>query len=65
MRCKHKNAHALQNQRTCLRFWLKRSLFCLSLAAVATGTIVTSVFGPHDAMEALRKAQKAQLDAPA
>jgi len=38
MRCKHKNVHALQNHRTCLRFWLKRSLFFLSIAAVASAS---------------------------
>jgi outer membrane lipoprotein-sorting protein len=45
---------------------MKRSLLYFSLAALATGTIFNPVLrAEEDAKEVLKKAQKAQLDAPA
>jgi outer membrane lipoprotein-sorting protein len=45
---------------------MKRSLFCISLGVAAIGTLFVSAARAEDnAMEALKKAQKAQLEAPA
>jgi outer membrane lipoprotein-sorting protein len=45
---------------------MKRSLFCSSLAVAAIGILfISAARAGDDPMEALKKAQKAQLDAPA
>ena len=45
---------------------MKRYLFCISLATAAVGTLfISTARAEDDAKEALKKAQKAQLDAPA
>jgi outer membrane lipoprotein-sorting protein len=45
---------------------MKRSLFCISLAVAAVGTsFISTALAEGDVMEALKKAEQAQLDAPA
>jgi outer membrane lipoprotein-sorting protein len=56
----------LQNHRDCLRCCMKRFLLCLSLVVTAIGTpFICAAQAEANAMEALKRAQKAQIDAPA
>ena len=56
----------IQSRDVCLGWRMKRSFFGSLLALATIGMLFTSVArAGDDAMEALKKAQKAQLDAPA